>query len=460
MPDPSSSLREGAIQPWASGHTLEYFLRLLEALGRRTGFNLDTPWERSPTGRRRRSCTGPTTRCTSRYRNRYGRERSYYAGFEGVVPWIERRHGDTECDWSPREVRGLHARGAVPGVRRRPAQAGDPGRHHRRAEHRRGLRPVDRRLRRAAQRDGAERPAGDDRRAGAQGDQRAAAVPGRRRARLPVPRPAGGHPGRRRGAAHPAGHPDRLRPGRRALRARRAVDRPAPARQPPADRDAGAAAQPRQHADRRRARRGHHPHRRLGRRHRPGRRRARRRDRAQRHGRGPADQRAVDHRARTCPVAGRSRCRASAARRRPAASSSSSGAREHNLQQPDGGVPARQLVAVTGVSGSGKSTLVNDILYTVLANQINGARTGARPAHAGHAASTSSTRSSASTSRRSGAPRGPTRRRTPASSTTSASCSPRRPRRRSAATSRAGSRSTSRAAAARPAPATARSRSR
>ena len=81
---------------------------------------------------------------------------------------------------------------------------------------------------------------------------------------------------RRRGAAHPAGHPDRLRPGRRPLRPRRAVDRPAPARQPPADRDPGPAPGPRQHPDRRRARRGHHPHRRLGRRHRPRRRRARR----------------------------------------------------------------------------------------------------------------------------------------------------------------------------------------
>ena len=74
--------------------------------------------------------------------------------------------------------------------------------------------------------------------------------------------------------------------------------------------------------------------------------------------------------------------------------------------------------------------------------------------------SSTSTRSSASTSRRSAAPRGRTRRPTPASSTTCASCSPRRPRRRSAATCRGASPSTSRAAAARRAPATARSRSR
>src|SRR2546423_13138309 len=44
VPDPERSLNEGAIQPWTSGHTFDYFLRLLEALGRQEGFSLDTPW--------------------------------------------------------------------------------------------------------------------------------------------------------------------------------------------------------------------------------------------------------------------------------------------------------------------------------------------------------------------------------------------------------------------------------
>ena len=141
------------------GTTLEYFLRLLEALGEAEHFDLDTPWRALPSRAQKTILHGAEDQVHVRYRNKYGRERSYYTGFEGVVQWIERRHSDTESRLVAREVRGLHARRAVRGLRRRPAQARGARGHHRRPEHRRGLRPVGRRVRRAARRHRA-RPTG------------------------------------------------------------------------------------------------------------------------------------------------------------------------------------------------------------------------------------------------------------------------------------------------------------
>ena len=63
--------------------------------------------------------------------------------------------------------------------------------------------------------------------------QRPPRLPRGRRPRLPLARPQRQHALRRRGAAHPARDPGRLRPDGRALRPRRALDRPAPARQRP-----------------------------------------------------------------------------------------------------------------------------------------------------------------------------------------------------------------------------------
>jgi excinuclease ABC subunit A len=65
IPDVERSLREGAIQPWSGGTTMEYFLRLLEALAEAEKFSVDTPWRQLPARRKRRSCTGRRTRSTS-----------------------------------------------------------------------------------------------------------------------------------------------------------------------------------------------------------------------------------------------------------------------------------------------------------------------------------------------------------------------------------------------------------
>ena len=106
VPDPERTLREGALQPWSTGHNLEYFLRLLEALGEVEHFDIDTPWRALPSRAQKTILHGSDDQVHVRYRNKYGRERSYYTGFEGVVQWIERRHSDTESEWSRDKYEG------------------------------------------------------------------------------------------------------------------------------------------------------------------------------------------------------------------------------------------------------------------------------------------------------------------------------------------------------------------
>ena len=283
VPDPAKSLDEGAIAPWAGGHVSDYFDRLIEALAETIGFRLDTPWEKLPAKAKKALLYGHETQVHVRYKNRYGRERSYYTDYEGAITYVERRHAEAESDSSREKFAGFMREVPCPSCHGTQAQADLAGGHDRRQVDRGLLPRADRRAGQDPAQPGAVRPGHADRPADPQGSQRAARLPARRRPRLPHPRPGGGDAGRRRGAADPARHPDRLRPRRRALRARRAVDRPAPARQPEAARHPAAAARPRQHADRGRARRGHDPRRRLGGRHRARRRRARRPHRRLRH---------------------------------------------------------------------------------------------------------------------------------------------------------------------------------
>jgi excinuclease ABC subunit A len=98
VPDGDKTLGEGAIQPWSNGHVSDYFLRLLSALGEALGFDLDTPWDKLPVKARTAVLRGHDTQVHVSYRNRYGRLRSYYTSYEGVVPWIQRRHSESESD--------------------------------------------------------------------------------------------------------------------------------------------------------------------------------------------------------------------------------------------------------------------------------------------------------------------------------------------------------------------------
>ncbi|KRF11621.1 ABC-ATPase UvrA [Nocardioides sp. Soil797] len=105
--DPSATLGEGVIQPWSGAHVADYFLRLLGALGDELGFDLNTPWEKLSPELRTIILDGHPTKVHVRSRNRYGRERSYYAAYEGVRPYIERRHREAETDTSRDRFEGF-----------------------------------------------------------------------------------------------------------------------------------------------------------------------------------------------------------------------------------------------------------------------------------------------------------------------------------------------------------------
>ncbi|MGI5200887.1 excinuclease ABC subunit UvrA [Spirillospora sp. CA-108201] len=106
VPDGELPLGEGAIQPWSGGHVSDYFLRLLSALGDAMGFDLNTPWDRLPAKARKAILNGHETQVHVRYKNRYGRTRSYYTAYEGVVPYIQRRHAESESDSSRERFEG------------------------------------------------------------------------------------------------------------------------------------------------------------------------------------------------------------------------------------------------------------------------------------------------------------------------------------------------------------------
>ncbi|WP_068067954.1 excinuclease ABC subunit UvrA [Nocardia xishanensis] len=98
VPDPELSLAEGAIAPWSRGQTAEYFTRLLSGLAEAIGFSMDTPWQDLPLKARKAVLEGSPDQVHVSYTNRYGRKRSYYADFEGVMPFLQRRMENTESE--------------------------------------------------------------------------------------------------------------------------------------------------------------------------------------------------------------------------------------------------------------------------------------------------------------------------------------------------------------------------
>ncbi|KFJ06127.1 excinuclease ABC subunit A [Bifidobacterium tsurumiense] len=99
IPDPSKTLNEGAIEPWGmSKSSGEYYRHVLEGLGEDLGFDLDTPWKKLSEDIRHAIMYGHDFKVKVSYRNRWGRQREYSTGFEGVVRTLKRRHEETDSD--------------------------------------------------------------------------------------------------------------------------------------------------------------------------------------------------------------------------------------------------------------------------------------------------------------------------------------------------------------------------
>ncbi|MGA0784815.1 MAG: excinuclease ABC subunit UvrA [Ilumatobacteraceae bacterium] len=97
VPDPDLSISEGAIAPWRSAHTM-YFTRMLESVAREEGIDIKRPWHKLTAKQHKIIMHGLGDNVLVKYRNRYGKVREYSTTFEGVIPWLKRRHETAESD--------------------------------------------------------------------------------------------------------------------------------------------------------------------------------------------------------------------------------------------------------------------------------------------------------------------------------------------------------------------------
>lgn len=98
VPNDDLSLAEGALSPWASGHAM-YYHRLIAAVAEELQVSTDEPWANLPDDAKDVFMHGGLGgRVTVRFRNRHGRSRVYEANYEGVVPYLRRRHQESASD--------------------------------------------------------------------------------------------------------------------------------------------------------------------------------------------------------------------------------------------------------------------------------------------------------------------------------------------------------------------------
>ena len=106
VPNVDLSITGGAIAPWASGHS-QYFRRLLESVAEELGVDPDVPWSKLSKKHQQSFLHGQGVgKVEVRYKNRFGRVRAYTATFEGVLPYLQRRHREAESDNQRQQIEG------------------------------------------------------------------------------------------------------------------------------------------------------------------------------------------------------------------------------------------------------------------------------------------------------------------------------------------------------------------
>ena len=106
VPNQDLTVDEGALSPWARGHN-QYFKRLVESVAAEHAIPTDIAYADLNEGQRDLLLYGAgTDRVHVKYKNRYGRVRSYHAQYEGVIPYLQRRHADSESDSQREQIEG------------------------------------------------------------------------------------------------------------------------------------------------------------------------------------------------------------------------------------------------------------------------------------------------------------------------------------------------------------------
>ena len=131
--DPGATLGEGAIGPWSGAHVADFFIRLLGALGDELGFDLNTPWEDLPAKARKSILDGHADQGARPAHQPLRPEARLLHQLRGGPALHRAPAPGGRVRHQPGAVRGLHARGALPGLQRLAAQAGLDGGHPRAA---------------------------------------------------------------------------------------------------------------------------------------------------------------------------------------------------------------------------------------------------------------------------------------------------------------------------------------